>query len=135
MNWLRRLLKRLGHSLTARLLIIFFVASMAYWQASLYAFNLFQDTDYLRRIAGAHTALHTEYILNDIGWPPDIERAQAIVDRIPVDIRIVGPDLDWSSTSDFYPLEDIPFGPLRFLELSEASRLGIEDWGVYLDKL
>jgi len=135
MSFLRRLLMRLAHSLTARLLVIFFVASMAYWQASVYAFSLFQDTDYLRRIAGAHTVLHTEYILNDIGWPPSTERAQAIVDRIPVDIHIVGPDLEWSSTSDFYPLEDIPFGPLSFLELSEASRLGIEDWEEDLDKL
>jgi len=135
MSMLRRMVKRLAHSLTARLLMIFFVASMAYWQASVYAFSLFQDTDYLRRIAGAHTALHTEYILNDIGWPPNVERAQAIVDRIPVDIHIIGPDLEWSSTSDFYPLEDIPFGPLSFLELSEASRLGIEDWEADLDKL
>ncbi len=135
MNILRRILRRLGHSLTARLLVIFFVASTAYWQASVYAFNLFQDSDYLRRIAGAHTALHTEYILNDIGWPPNIERAQAIVDRIPVDIRIVGPDMDWSSTADFYPLEEIPFGPLSFLELSEASRLGVEDWEDDLDKV
>jgi signal transduction histidine kinase len=135
MNLLRTMLKRLAHSLTARLLIIFFVASMAYWQASVYAFNLFQDTDYLRRIAGAHTALHTEYILNDIGWPPDIERAQAIVDRIPVDIRIIGPDMDWSSTKDFYPIDEIPFGPLSFLELSEASRSGVEDWEADIDKL
>ena len=135
MNSLRQVILRLGHSLTARLLIIFFVASMAYWQASVYAFNLFQDTDYLRRIAGAHTALHTEYILNDIGWPPSIERAQAIVDRIPVDIRIVGPEVDWSSTANFYPLDEIPFGPLSFLELSEASRLGVEAWTEKLDKV
>ena len=68
MSMVRDFLKRIGHSLTARLLLIFFIASMAYWQASVYAFSLFQDTDYLRRIAGAHTVLHTEYILNDIGW-------------------------------------------------------------------
>jgi signal transduction histidine kinase len=135
MNMLRRILKIVGHSMTARLLLIFFIASMAYWQASVYAFSLFQDTDYLRRIAGAHTALHTEYILQDIGSPPNIERAQAIVNRIPVDIRIVGPDLDWSSTSEFYSLDEITFGPLRWLELSEASRSGVEDWAAGLDKV
>ena len=87
---------------------------MAYWQASVYAFTLFQDTDYLRRIVGAHIVLHSDYILKDIGWPPNIERAQAIVESIPVDMRIVGPGVDWSSTSDFYPLDDIPFGPPQF---------------------
>ncbi|MCP4000154.1 MAG: HAMP domain-containing histidine kinase [Gammaproteobacteria bacterium] len=135
MNMLRRVLKVVGHSLTARLLLIFFVASMAYWQASVYAFTLFQDTDYLRRIAGAHIALHTDYILKDIGSPPDITRAKAIVARIPVDIRIVGPDMDWSSTSDFYLPEEIPFGPLRWLELSAASRSGVENWASGLDKV
>jgi signal transduction histidine kinase len=135
MNALRNMLFRVSHSLTARLLLIFFIASMAYWQASVYAFRLFQDTDYLRRIAGAHTALHTEYILNDIGWPPDVERAQAIADRIPVDIRIVGPNVDWSSSPEFYSLEEIPFGPLTWLELGEASRLGVEEWSDKLDKL
>lgn len=135
MNMLRRGLKAVGHSLTARLLLVFFIASMAYWQASVYAFRLFQDTDYLRRIAGAHTALHIDYILKDVGSPPDIERAKSIAARIPVDIHIVGPDMDWSSTADFYPLEEIPFGPLRWLELSEASRSGVEDWASGLDKV
>lgn len=135
MSWIRKALRRLGHSLTARLLLIFFLASMAYWQASVFAFSLFQDTDYLRRIAGAHTALHTEYILQDIGWPPDTQRAQAIVNRIPVDIRIVGPDMDWSSSPDFYDLAEIPFGPLTWLDLGEASRLGIEEWAENLGKV
>jgi len=132
---LRRRLMRAGHSLTARLLLIFFVASMAYGYAARYAFTLFQDTDYLRRVAGAHMALHTEYILKDIGLPPNIDRAQAIVDRIPVDMRIIGPEVDWSSSSDFYPLEEIPFGPLHWLELSDASRTGVEVWAEDLDKV
>jgi signal transduction histidine kinase len=131
----REIFRRLGHSLTARLLLIFFIASMAYWQASVFAFSLFQDTDYLRRIVGAHTALHTEYILGDIGSPPDIRRAQSIVDRIPVDIRIVGPDMDWSSSSHFYSLEAIPFGPLTWLGLSKASQVGMEEWADELDKV
>jgi signal transduction histidine kinase len=135
MNTARTILRKMGHSLTARLLLIFFIASMAYWQASIYAFRLFQDTDYLRRIAGAHMTLHIEYILQDIGSPPNVDRAQAIVNRIPVDIRISGPDMNWSSSPDFYPLEDIPFGPLRWLELSEASNVGLEDWAKDLDKV
>ena len=104
MTALRDIFRRLGHSLTARLLFIFFIASMAYWQASVFAFSLFQDTDYLRRIVGAHTALHTEYILSDIGSPPDIQRAQSIVDRIPVDIRIVEPVVPVDCIDDAYRL-------------------------------
>ncbi|MBT8422742.1 MAG: HAMP domain-containing protein, partial [Gammaproteobacteria bacterium] len=128
MNAVRRFLFVLAHSLSARLLLIFVLASMLYGYAARYAFSVFQDTDYLRQIAGAHIALHSDYILADIGSPPDLERAQAIVDKIPVDIRIVGPDLDWSSSPDFYPLEDIAFGPLSILNLGEASRNEMEEW-------
>ena len=135
MGLLRRGFMKIGHSLTARLLLIFLFAAIAYWQASMYAFRLFQDTDYLRRIAGAHMALHTDYIIEDIGSPPDIEKAKAIVSRIPVDIKIVGPEVNWSSAGDFYPLEEVPFGPLTWLELSEASSQGMEAWVKDLDKV
>lgn len=135
MSTLRSAMRKVGHSLSARLLIIFVLASTAYGFSARYAYTLFQDTDYLRRIAGAHMALHTEYILEDIGSPPDTVRAQAIVDRIPVDIRIVGPGLDWSSSPDFYSLEEVRFGPLTWLELGEASRSGIEEWAEDLEKV
>jgi len=115
-------------SLSVRLLGIFIIASMVYGYAARHAFSIFADTDYLRQIVGAHLALHSEYILNDIGSPPDISKAQAIVDKIPVDIRIVGPGLDWSSSPHFYPLENIPFGPLEILELSETGRTEVENW-------
>jgi signal transduction histidine kinase len=135
MNMLRKILKSIGHSLTARLLLIFGIALSAWWFASVYAVSLFQDTDYLRRIAGAHTVLHADYILKDIGTPPNIEKAQAIVDRIPVDIRIEGPGLSWGSSPDFYPLDDVPFGPLGWLELGEASSASLEEWAKDLDKV
>ncbi|MGI9290560.1 MAG: sensor histidine kinase [Gammaproteobacteria bacterium] len=135
MSMLRVTLRKVGHSLSARLVLIFVAAMFAWWFATEYAISLFQDTDYLRRIAGAHTVLHTDYILKDIGSPPDIEKAQKIVNRIPVDIRIKGPEVDWSSTPDFYPLDDIPFGPLSWLELGAASAAGLEEWAQDLEKI
>jgi len=128
MNALRNLIYTVSHSLSARLLLIFFLGSMIYGYAARYAFTVFQDTDYLRQIVGAHIALHSEYILQDIGAPPDIARAEAIVKKIPVDIRLVGPDMDWSSTPDFYPLENVQFGPLSLLNLGESSRTELEAW-------
>jgi len=135
MKTLRLFLRRTGHSLSIRLLLIFFMASMAYGYAARYAFTLFEDTDYLRRIAGAHVALYTEYIITDIGIPPDVERAQEIVDSIPVDIRIVGSDMDWSSSPDFYPVAEIPFGPATWLELGEASRSNVDEWVERLEQV
>ena len=92
---------RMTHSLSARLLVIFVLASFAYSYAVRNAVQVFNDTDWLRQIVGAHIALHTEYVLGDIGVPPNIERAMEIVAQIPIDIRIVGPDQDWGSDPDF----------------------------------
>jgi signal transduction histidine kinase len=124
-----------GRSLSARLLVIFFIGSMVYGYAARYAFTVFTDTDYLRQIVGAHIALHSEYILKDIGSPPDISKAEAIVNKIPVDIRIVGPGMDWSSSPHFYPLEKIPFGPLDILELGEANRTEVENWARQIESV
>ncbi len=135
MNSIRNFLRRMGHSLSARLLFIFFIAAMAYGYAARLAFTLFQDTDYLRRIAGAQVALHTEYIIEDLGSPPDLERAQSIVNTIPVDIRIIGPDVDWSSTDKFYPLEAILFAEATWLDLKSADRSEVEGWVETLEKV
>ena len=128
-------LARIGRSLSARLLLIFLFASIAYGFAAQHAYSLFTDVDYLRRIAGAHVVLHSEYVLKDLGSPPDIERAQQIVDSLPVDIRISGPDIDWRSTPDFYDLNDIPFGPQSFLDLDEPGQIDVEPWALKLEKV
>ncbi len=135
MNKIFTAVSSLSRSLSVRLLMIFVLGTMLYAYAARYAFTLFQDTDYLRQIVGAHIVLHTDYLLEDIGSPPDIERAKSIVERIPVDIRIVGPDIDWSSDPHFYPLENVPFGPLELLELGEASRTELESWAKQLENV
>ena len=122
------ILARITHSLSARLLVIFVIASFAYSYGARNAVQVFADTDWLRQIVGAHIALHTEYVLQDIGSPPNINRAMEIVSQIPVDIRIVGPGQDWSSDPGFPDLDALPFGPLGLLELSEASRNEVEAW-------
>jgi signal transduction histidine kinase len=124
---------RMARSLSAQLLVIFVLASFAYSYAVRNAVEVFNDTDWLRQIVGAHIALHTEYVLGDIGVPPNIERAMEIVAQIPIDIRIVGPDQDWVSDPDFPDLGALPFGPMGLLELSDASLNEVEAWARTLE--
>ena len=67
-------------------------------------------------------------MLDDIGNPPNIERAKEIVSQIPVDIQIVGPGLNWSSDPDFPYIDEVPYGPMSLLELGEASQTEMEEW-------
>lgn len=109
------MIRQIAHSLSARILGVFVLTSLVYVGASRYVFDLVWGTGYLSEVIGAHMALHVNYVLEDIGDPPRIERAKAIVGKVPVDILITGPDMRWASDNRFPPLEEVPFARSRFL--------------------
>lgn len=43
---------------------------------------------------------YTDYVIRDIGNPPDLVRAKQLVDELRFQLRIIGPELDWSSSED-----------------------------------
>ena len=102
---IRRLIHGIGHSLTARLIGIFVITSLVYVFASRYAVELVVDRHYLREVISAHVSLHVDYLVDDLGSPPDIEKARSIVEQRPMDIRILGPGLDWASDPAFPSLD------------------------------
>ena len=126
------MIARLTRSLSARLLVIFLGTSLVYAFASRAAVDLVLDRDYLREIIGAHLALHTNYVLRDLGYPPNVERAQALIAANPIDIRIDGPTVQWSSDPDFPDPATLPFEPSEFVRGLEISRAGGQDWSLPL---
>ena len=104
-------MKVLLRSLSVRLFAIFFLLGGLFvfgaYQALIWVYN----SDDIRGLISGHLSLHVYYVKQDIGTPPDIERAVAITERVPVDIRILGPDIDWSSHADFPEMELLEFGP------------------------
>ncbi|WP_249728854.1 hypothetical protein [Acidovorax sp. CCYZU-2555] len=42
---------------------------------------------------------YVDRLLTEIGSPPSVERAQAIVQRLPIMMRIEGPQVQWTSHS------------------------------------
>ena len=124
------MIRDISRSLSARLLGIFILTAIVYAVAGRFVYRLVLDQDYLREVVGAHISLHADYVLDDIGSPPSIERAKAITRRVPVDIRISGPGVDWASDPRFPSIEQIPFGPIPidFLGLDEKSQRNFEAW-------
>lgn len=108
---MRSVLSRLARSLSFRLLIIFLVLGGLFVWGSLAALRWVYNSDDIRGLISGHLSLHVSYVLEDIGSPPRVERALAITQRVPVDIRILGPDLDWASDPAFPRLSDLSFGP------------------------
>ena len=128
------MIRDISRSLSARLLGIFILTAIVYAVAGRFVYLLVLDQDYLREVVGAHISLHADYVLNDIGSPPSIERAKAITQRVPVDIRISGPGMVWASDPAFPAIEQIHFGPIPidFLGLDEQSQRNLESWATNL---
>ncbi len=102
--------RRLSRSLSFRLLAIFLVMGALFAYGSILAIRWVYATDQLRELVSGHLSLHVEYVRDDIGNPPRIINALAITQKIPVDIRISGPSLDWASDPAFPALADLDFG-------------------------
>jgi signal transduction histidine kinase len=106
-DWFRR-------SLSLRLLAIFILTGGLFIYGALGAIRFVYNSDDVRGLISGHLSLHVNYVLQDIGSPPDIGRAIAITERVPVDIRILGPDVDWASDPEFPILSELEFGPSPF---------------------
>jgi len=118
------MLKRLLRSLSFRLLVIFLTLAASFVYFAIAALQWVYSTDELRNLVSSHLSLHIEYVLDDIGDPPRIERAIAITEKVPVDIRIVGPAVNWASDEDFPQLSELSFGAGRIFSDAANSWLG-----------
>jgi len=102
---------KLSRSLSLRLLAIFVVLSGLFVFGTMKAIQRFYNSDEIRGLISGHLSLHVSYVQEDIGVPPSIERAMAITEKVPVDIRILGPDVDWASDPAFPRLDQLGFAP------------------------
>jgi signal transduction histidine kinase len=97
-------------ALSVRLLGIFLIEAVLVILAVRLAVQWVYGTDYLRELVSGHLQLHVDYVLADIGDPPDLERARRITEKVPVDLRVEGPGIDWTSDPDFPPLAALAWG-------------------------
>jgi signal transduction histidine kinase len=105
------MLERFSRSLSLRLLAIFLLLGGLFVYGTLVAIRWVYNSDDIRGLISGHLSLHVHYVREDIGSPPRIDRAIAITKRVPVDIRIVGPGIDWASDPRFPQLSELAFGP------------------------
>ena len=105
------MLRHLARSLSFRLLLIFIVLGGTFIFGTFKAIQVVYNSDSIRGLISGHLSLHVNYVREDIGVPPRIDRAIAITERVPVDIRIFGPSVDWASDPAFPRLDELEFAP------------------------
>jgi signal transduction histidine kinase len=103
------MLNRISRSLSFRLLAIFIILGSSFVFGTFKAIQRFYNSDQIRGLISGHLSLHVSYVREDIGIPPRIDRAIAITEKVPVDIRILGPDIDWASDPAFPKLDQLDF--------------------------
>jgi signal transduction histidine kinase len=105
---------RFSHSLSLRLLAIFLLLAMLFAWGVVAGIRWAYSADDLRSVISGHLSLHIDYVRQDIGSPPRLDRALAITRKVPVDIHISGPGVNWSSDPAFPDPATLQFGPSEY---------------------
>ena len=93
--------RRWWHSLRARMVVLFMLLALASTAAFVVGMQKALSTGW-RDAARPLVMDYVDRLATEIGSPPDVARAKAIADRLPVTIRISGPRVQWQSQQDLY---------------------------------
>jgi signal transduction histidine kinase len=96
-RWHRRARHALGHSLRLRLVAVFLLLALGMTLAFLGGMQKALGIGW-RDAARPLVADYVDRLAAEIGSPPSVERAQALTQRLPVNVRISGPRINWEST-------------------------------------
>ena len=88
--------QRLAHSIQWRLLGLFLLLALATSAAFLFGMQKALGAGW-RAAARPLLVDYVERLAAEIGSPPSVARAQALVDRLPLTVRIAGPQVNWQS--------------------------------------
>ncbi|QPJ61948.1 MAG: HAMP domain-containing histidine kinase [Candidatus Nitronauta litoralis] len=102
------LFKRKKHSLSAKLVLLFIVMALVLLVLVGGSMRFAFRSNFKENIK-PHLFRYMEYIQQDIGTPPDFNRAQEIVKDLPVEIHLFDQDRQWSSTETPLDLEGIHY--------------------------
>lgn len=95
----RRWRHSLRHSLRVRLIGVFVLLALAMTAVFLGGMQRAFSTGW-RDAARPLVADYMDRIVTELGTPPDVARARALVERLPISIRIEGPSVEWDSHPD-----------------------------------
>lgn len=111
----------LQRSLSLRLVLIFLGLALVFGLGTVAALRWAYSAGDFRPLLSGHLALHVDYVRADIGSPPRLDRALAITRRVPVDIRVIGPGVDWTSDPAFPSAAELDWGASSWFSASSGS--------------
>ena len=113
--WHRRARHALGHSLRWRLVLLFWL--LAFGLTAIFLLGMQRALSIGWRDAARPLVVdYVDRLSAEIGSPPSVERAQALVQTLPITVRIEGPAVNWQS----YPAQGEGVRSSRWLERRDA---------------
>jgi signal transduction histidine kinase len=124
-SWHRRARHALAHSLRVRLVALFLLLALGMSATFLLGMQSALRIGW-RDAARPLVSDYVDRLATELGSPPQVDRAQALVQRLPLSIRIQGPQVNWRSHPDAGEHYDAPDEPWssrapRFFERSTAD--------------
>lgn len=95
-KWHRRARHALAHSLRVRLVALFLMLALAMTAIFVLGMQYALSTGW-RDAARPLVVDYVDKLSAEIGSPPSVERAQALVQRLPLSVQIRGPQVNWRS--------------------------------------
>jgi len=105
---MKKMFNKIRRSLTLRMMLLFLITAFAISFILHLTLGLALKNQFETNLM-PHILQYQHYIRKEIGTPPNISRATAIAERIPVDIYIHGPRINWSSTGALFDPSKIQF--------------------------
>ena len=109
-GWHRRWHQRFRHSLRWRLVALFVLLALASTLVFVGGTRMALSGGF-EVLVKPLLADYVDRLAADIGTPPDLERARALVARLPISVRIDGPQVQWASHPARRPAEDRDVSP------------------------
>lgn len=119
-RWHRRARHALAYSLRLRLVGLFLLLALAMTATFVGGMQYALGIGW-REAARPLVMDYVDKLAMEVGSPPNVERAQAIVQRLPVSVRISGPQVNWRS----HP-EDPDYDPSRWDNRGDSARYAPE---------
>jgi signal transduction histidine kinase len=95
-RWHQRARRHLRHSLKARLVALFLLLALALSGAFLFGMQKALGIGW-RDAARPLVADYVDRLAAEVGTPPSVERARMLAQRLPITVRIQGPQVNWQS--------------------------------------
>ena len=96
---MKKLFQKLRHSLSIRLILLFVFTGIIIASIEIYAVSQ-AIKDGFESSLKPHFKQYTSYLLEDIGTPPDLEKARQLTDKLPIEMQITGQGMRWTSRTE-----------------------------------